>query len=116
MGIMRAGYVPFPISTRNSPAAVAYLLEKTDVKHLITGIDPAMQNLAAESLETLKSQHPHATVPTTSPMPVFSDLYDAELGPVKAEDVPYEQPDMQKSVFLLHSSGDSALPLVSVTS
>lgn len=108
MGIMRAGYVPFPISTRNSPAAVAHLLEKTNVKHLIVGVDPAMQSLAAESLETLKSQHPSATVPTTSQMPVFSDLYDERLGPVRAEDVPYKQPSMQKPVFLLHSSGDLA--------
>ena len=106
MGIMRAGYIPFPISTRNSPTAVAHLLEKTDAKHLIVGVDPAMQSLAAESLEALKSQHPSATVPTTSQMPVFDDLYREGLEPIKVEDVPYEQPDLQMPIFLLHSSGD----------
>ena len=104
MGIMRAGYVPFPISTRNSPAAVAHLLEKTDAKHLIVGLDPAMQSLATESLEMLKSQS-SAVIPT-SQMTVFSELYDEQLAPVKIEDVPYERPGLQAPVFLLHSSGD----------
>lgn len=108
MGIMRAGYVPFPISTRNSPAAVAHLLEKTDAKHLIIGVDSAMQSLAAESLETLKSQNPSGRVPTTSQMPVFSELYGEQLAPVKVEDVPYEQPSLQMPAFFLHSSGNVA--------
>ena len=108
MGIMRAGYVPFPISTRNSTAAVAHLLEKTDAKHLVVGLDPAMQSLATESLEMLKSQRPSAVI-TTSQMTVFSELYDEQLAPVKVEDVPYERPGLQAPVFLLHSSGDLSL-------
>lgn len=107
MGIMRAGYVPFPISTRNSPAGVAHLLEKTGAKHLIVGLDPAMQSLAADAIQTLKSQHPSVTVLTTSQMPVFGDLYSEHLGPVEV-DVPYEKPSPQQLVFLLHSSGEAA--------
>ncbi|KAI0734153.1 hypothetical protein C8Q72DRAFT_770789 [Fomitopsis betulina] len=109
MGIMRAGYVPFPISTRNSPAGVAHLLEKTGAKHLIVGLDPAMQSLAADAIQTLKSQHPSVTVLTTSQMPVFGDLYSEHLGPVEV-DVPYEKPSPQQLVFLLHSSGSTAFP------
>ncbi|KZT73709.1 acetyl-CoA synthetase-like protein [Daedalea quercina L-15889] len=110
MGIMRAGYVPFPISTRNSPAAIAYLLEKTSVQHLFVGLEQAIQTLTADTIEVLKSQHPSATVPTTSPMPVFGDLYGKEVENVAVENVPYEHPGLDKRSFLLHSSGSTAFP------
>ncbi|KZT73708.1 acetyl-CoA synthetase-like protein [Daedalea quercina L-15889] len=110
MGIQRAGYVPFPISTRNSPAAVAYLLEKTGVQHVFVGLDHAMQNLFADAVEVLKSQYPSAGIPTASLMPEFGDLYTEELENVAAEDVPYEHPGLDKRAFLLHSSGSTAFP------
>ncbi|TFY54516.1 hypothetical protein EVJ58_g8816 [Rhodofomes roseus] len=110
MGAMRAGYTPFPISTRNSPAAVAYLLEKTNAQHVLVGLDQAMQDLARDAFEILKSQSQFATVPGTSPMPVFSDLYGADIADVAVEDVPYEQRGLEERTFLLHSSGSTAFP------
>lgn len=103
-GIIRAGYTAFPISTRNSPAAVAHLLQKVNVAHVLVGAESALQALIAESLTLVKDQ----AQPPTSPMLSFSDIYPAEdhelfvpLPPVKhgADDASY----------ILHSSG-SCLP------
>ncbi|KAH9917020.1 uncharacterized protein B0H18DRAFT_1036256 [Fomitopsis serialis] len=110
MGIMRAGYTPFPLSTRNSPAAVVHLLEKTNVKHVIVGLDEAMQELVADAFEILKSQYNSTNIPETSPMPVFSDLYGAGPADISADDVLYEHPGLDERAFLLHSSGSTAFP------
>ncbi|KAK0190081.1 NRPS-like enzyme [Armillaria mellea] len=63
-GIIRSGYSAFPISTRNSPAAVAHLLESTGCKNLFVSDDPAIQ-------EVIRMQDGTNTIP----MPTFEDLY-----------------------------------------
>lgn len=111
MAIMRANYAGFPISPRNSAAAVAYLISKTNVAHVLVGRDQAMLDLANNSLEILRTQYPNAIVPDLSPIPLFEDLY---LPPsevcIQSEDVPFEHQDPDAIVFYFHSSGTTAFP------
>ncbi|KAF8196144.1 hypothetical protein BJ912DRAFT_1083107, partial [Pholiota molesta] len=49
VGIMRAGFTVFPISTRNSTDGVAHLLAKTSSKLFFASADAAVARLAEES-------------------------------------------------------------------
>ncbi|PBK97000.1 acetyl-CoA synthetase-like protein [Armillaria gallica] len=75
MSLLRANYVFFPISPRNSPVAVAHLLHKVGVQHVLVGRDASMQDLANEALGILKSQYPSDTSPEQSPIPAFEDYF-----------------------------------------
>jgi hypothetical protein len=55
MGIIRAGYTVFPISHRNSAAAVAHLLSAKNVTHMLVGEEKSMQSLAKTALELMES-------------------------------------------------------------
>lgn len=102
VGIMRAGCVPFPISTRNSPAGVANLLAKTDCKYWFVSDDVTTQKLANVSVGQLPGHEiKNLTVPK------FSELFSATaegllppLGPI----------DLEEPCIILHSSGSSSLP------
>ena len=90
---------PFPISTRNSPAAVANLASKTGLATMFVSADDAMQRLAAEANDILR---PHGRQFDILPMPLFDRLYSpgndentVQIGPVR--------PD--KASIVLHSSG-----------
>ncbi|KAH9917018.1 uncharacterized protein B0H18DRAFT_1123857 [Fomitopsis serialis] len=113
MGIMRANYVPFTISSRNSAAAVAHLLSKVDVKHLLIGREQAMHDLAEEAFAILKEQSADASVPSTSSMPVFEELFkpssedDAAL---ELSALPYKSRGADAPAIILHSSGSTAFP------
>lgn len=104
VGIVRAGHVAFPISVRNSPAAVAHLLSKTNTTHVLVGSEASLQSLASASLELMQNSKPHLT-----PMPNFEDLYvpdDAEsFSPLS-----FKRPDFDSPAIILHSSGSTAFP------
>lgn len=104
MGIMGSGNIVFPISTRNSPAAVIYLLEKTGANYLLVGREDSHQTLAASSLELLKT-----TKPKTFPMFTFGDVYNDD---VEEDDVVIHRPRpaMEDTAVILHSSGSTAFP------
>lgn len=53
---MRAGYSAFPISTRNSPVAVAHLLREVKVAHVLVGSERALQALISESLALIEGK------------------------------------------------------------
>ncbi|KAF7984474.1 hypothetical protein HWV62_14586 [Athelia sp. TMB] len=103
MGIMRANCVPFPISPRNSPAAVAHLLQETGAMHLVVGAESSMHELAAASLALFTGVHPRV-----SDMPTHEELYCV------AEDnsifLPLSRPAMSDSAVILHSSGSTSFP------
>ncbi|KZT73185.1 acetyl-CoA synthetase-like protein [Daedalea quercina L-15889] len=109
LGVIRANYVAFPISTRNSPAAVAHLIEKTGVRHILVGREHAMQELAAQSLEVLKAHYGAVPEVELSPMPIFDDLYSSGQA-VPSEDVPYERWGPDTPALILHSSGSTTFP------
>ncbi|EIW79469.1 acetyl-CoA synthetase-like protein [Coniophora puteana RWD-64-598 SS2] len=115
--IVRANHAAFPISPRNSPAAVAHLLAKSKTRHMLVSQEPAMRELAKAALEVLQTtyeEYKHGTVP----LPVCSDmLQHAELYLVTAAheeellllpDWEYRGPEDVAVYF--HSSGSTAFP------
>jgi acyl-CoA synthetase (AMP-forming)/AMP-acid ligase II len=74
-GIMCAGYVPFPLSPRNPPAAILHLLQSTGARHLLVSSDPGIQRLVEGLTNAFNAYHNAASrggsVPTTplSPAP-----------------------------------------------
>ncbi|OSX58824.1 hypothetical protein POSPLADRAFT_1151619 [Postia placenta MAD-698-R-SB12] len=110
MAIMRANCTAFLISSRNSPAAVAHLLNKVGAKHLLVGDEPSMHGLCKESLDILKTQYSEATVPETSTMLGFEELYLPVSQSPSREDVPYEYKGAKEPAVILHSSGSTAFP------
>ncbi|KAJ7245421.1 hypothetical protein C8J57DRAFT_1082265 [Mycena rebaudengoi] len=91
MSCLRANYLVFLVSPRNSPSAVAYLIDRVGVNYLLIGHDPAMLDLSTNAVNILKEQYPRTTVPDVSHVPLFEDLFlsdpERTLGP---EDIPYE--------------------------
>jgi acyl-CoA synthetase (AMP-forming)/AMP-acid ligase II len=98
-GIIHAGYIPFPISTRNSPAAIAHLLTKTKTTHMFVSGDPSMLALSAGAVKMAGYQV--KLIPT----PFFTQLYE----PRPEEDAlplpPVQKADMLAPALILHSSG-----------
>ncbi|KAF9553317.1 acetyl-CoA synthetase-like protein [Agrocybe pediades] len=108
LAIMRAGYTAFPISPRNSPAAVAHLISKVSVKHIFVGREQAMADLAKKAVEILSIQHPSLAMPKFSPLPLFEDLYlDSKE---EFDDIPYENKGPDQVAIYLHSSGSTSFP------
>jgi acyl-CoA synthetase (AMP-forming)/AMP-acid ligase II len=108
VGILRTGFSVFPISTRNSPEAIAHLLKKTGTSHLLIGGEPMLQKLAATTLELLRADG-HHEIPS-SHMPHFEDLYlpdpDNEFKPY-----PSVKFDLDAPSLVLHSSGQPRVGL-----
>lgn len=104
MGIVRAGHTAFPISTRNSPAAIAHLLKKTGTSHLLVGKEPIFQNLATKSLELLQGPKPGL-----SQMPTFEILYRSSTQTTFTP-LPLRRPNMEDPAIILQSSGSTSTP------
>jgi acyl-CoA synthetase (AMP-forming)/AMP-acid ligase II len=102
IGIVRAGYVVFPISPRNSPAAVAHLLSAKAVTHVLVGAEQSLQHLITASLDWMKAST--TTIPRTSTMPLFEEVYNDEKE-IPFHQLPFSRPDMNEPAIILHSSG-----------
>ncbi|KAJ7193924.1 hypothetical protein GGX14DRAFT_378403 [Mycena pura] len=107
---LRANYVPFPISPRNSPSAVAYLISKAGVSHLLIGHEPAMARLAEDAVRVLQKDYPPMVIPDISYVPLFEDLFNIGDAPVKPETLPFEYNGPDATAFIAHSSGSTAFP------
>ena len=103
VGILRAGFSVFPISTRNSPEAIAHLLKKTGTSHLLVGGEPMLQKLAGTSLELLRADG-HREIPA-SHMPHFEDLYPHDDPDDEFRHYPPVKFDLDAPSLVLHSSG-----------
>lgn len=104
---MRLGFIPFPISPRNSAAAVAHLLKSTNCRHLVLGQDVSLQKVA----DTVCHQFWEADVDnkiTTIPMPHFSDFFSTKPG--SYEPLPPVHPDWSQTALIMHSSGTTRFP------
>ncbi|CCM06520.1 uncharacterized protein FIBRA_08792 [Fibroporia radiculosa] len=110
MGIVRAGYVAFVISVRNSPAAVAHLLNNVGVNHVLVGREQASQDLIQEAIVMLRSQYSNAGIPSVSAMPVYEDLYSPLSVPSLADELPCSLLSLDAPALILHSSGSTAFP------
>lgn len=100
-GGLRSGCPIFPISTRNSPGAIAHLLAKTQPSHFLVGPEKPWQDLAAASLKILEENN--GLVPHVSTMPAFEDLYKDPS--VQVELLPPFKPNRDDIAFIMHSSG-----------
>ncbi|KAL0578153.1 hypothetical protein V5O48_003858 [Marasmius crinis-equi] len=110
MSILRANCIAFPISTRNSAAAVANLLGKVEVGHVFIG-EPAMEDLIKEAFQILGDEFPSHPAPSCSTMFLFEDLFLPynEQALVLA---PGELPNTLSNndvIMYLHSSGNRSL-------
>lgn len=100
---MRAGYTVFPISARNSPAAVAHLLKKANVTHLFVGQDGNVPSVIDAAYNMLEDSRPK-----TFPMPTYQDLFsDSDEN---SKPLPFERPSFSAVAMILHSSGSTAFP------
>lgn len=101
-GIIRAGHCAFPISPRNSDAAVANLLHKAGAKYVLVSGDRAMQKLAQSAQERLDG----ASVVVLD-VPSFKEIFETEPEGTL--------PDVQDigrdaTALILHSSGSTSFP------
>ncbi|KAJ6471951.1 hypothetical protein C8R45DRAFT_836164 [Mycena sanguinolenta] len=111
MSCLRANYIVFPISPRNSPAAVAHLVNGACVEHLLIGHEPAMLELATAALSILKNDSSHGPCPDISYIPLFEDLFlPAAERTILPEDLPYECNGPDAPACVIHSSGSTSFP------
>ncbi|EPQ57812.1 acetyl-CoA synthetase-like protein [Gloeophyllum trabeum ATCC 11539] len=111
VGMIRAGFVPFPISPRNSTAAIYNMLEKTSCHRLLTNasiLQPLIDGCNTEF--TAKGYELHI-----EEIPTLSQAYP-KLGEESAADPfveypPLEyEPAMDDVCLYLHSSGSTGFP------
>ncbi len=104
VSIMRLGYIPFPISVRNSALAVAHLMKTTNAKYLIISGDPSVQAIA----DLVCHQYDGDRI-ATIPMQKFHDIYSCDL---KTHEPlpPFKQPEWTQTALILHSSGTTGFP------
>ncbi|KAK6966634.1 acetyl-CoA synthetase-like protein [Favolaschia claudopus] len=108
---LRANYIPFAISPRNSPAAIAHLIEKTAVQHLLIGHEPSMLELVNTSLDILRDRSPTCRLPDVSYVPLFEQLFLPEDQRISTpNDIPYEYSGPDHTALIMHSSGSTAFP------
>ncbi|KAJ6553311.1 hypothetical protein B0H19DRAFT_1263705 [Mycena capillaripes] len=111
MSCLRANYVPFPISPRNSPSAVANLISKAGVSHLLIGREPAMMRLADHAVRILKEQYSTTAVPDVSYALLFEELFVSVTDTsVASETLPFEYKGPDATACIMHSSGSTAFP------
>ncbi|KAI0746390.1 acetyl-CoA synthetase-like protein [Daedaleopsis nitida] len=100
LGILRAGHIAFPISPRNSAAAVAHLLRTTGCKHVIVSQDAYTQSVTGEAMSTVEQVTLHPTF-------VLSDLLSATNDAIDTPAVKFNRDD---PAVILHSSGTTNHP------
>ncbi|KAK0184801.1 NRPS-like enzyme [Armillaria mellea] len=106
-GLMRLGFTPFPISPRNSAAAVTHLLKSTHSRHLVVGQDVSLQKVADKVCHQFWEADVDNKI-TTIPMPRFSDLFSSKSG--SYDPLPPVRPDWSQTAFIMHSSGTTRFP------
>ncbi|CAK5275142.1 unnamed protein product [Mycena citricolor] len=113
VGCIRAGLVPFPISHRNSAAAIAHLLESTDCHRVLT-TRASLEKLIDGVVSELATQDPKYKL-SVEEIPSLGQLYP-HLGHETATDeftpypVPESIPPVTDIAFCLHSSGSTGFP------
>ncbi|SJL14868.1 uncharacterized protein ARMOST_18343 [Armillaria ostoyae] len=105
--LMRLGFIPFPISTRNSVAAIVHLIKSTGARHLIVSQDESLQNTADIVCRQFWEADVNDKI-TTIPMPHFGDLFSGKPG--SYEPLPPVRPDWSQTALIIHSSGSTRFP------
>ncbi|KIY53550.1 acetyl-CoA synthetase-like protein [Fistulina hepatica ATCC 64428] len=104
---MECARIPvFLLSPRNSAEAIAHLLMKMKVGHLLVSAEPHMQQLARRALENIKTVgNPDGHVHICA-MPQYEDLYTDQ--PYEA--LPEYRDDPSAPHIIVHSSGSTSFP------
>lgn len=111
VGIIRAGFVPFLISPRNSAPAIAHLLADTRANHVLVGHDQPIRDLASEAMNILQRDPKYSDLPAlpeVSSIPLFDDIYRPMEEPFKL--LPPMKPDPASPAVIVHSSGSFTCP------
>ncbi|EGG05935.1 uncharacterized protein MELLADRAFT_107156 [Melampsora larici-populina 98AG31] len=131
LGIMKAGCVPFAISPRNSPAAIAHLLKTSGCQNVYVEFDPRLMshndsNMSVsekmsrdqmdEVLKLLPESHLREVMELPSAHALFPRLvtgsayiFDSTVHE-KLESIPTPLKAACEPVMILHSSGSTAFP------
>ncbi|KAK7030388.1 hypothetical protein VNI00_014132 [Paramarasmius palmivorus] len=107
-GIMRANCIPFPISPRNSPVAIAHLIAKANVRHIFVGEQAQTRELFAASMDILRSQYATTPSPSASSMPVFEELFSNLSSADDGKDLPVALREPTDVAVYQHSSGSTS--------
>ncbi|KAJ7769931.1 hypothetical protein B0H16DRAFT_1516867 [Mycena metata] len=111
MSCLRANYVPFPVSPRNSPSAVAHLIFQAGVSHLLVGLEAALLDFAKRAIDILQESHPGFRAPDMSYVPLFDELFlSVPDDRFSAEALPFEYMGPDATACIVHSSGSTAFP------
>ena len=108
VGVMRAGYTVFPISPRNSPAAVAHLLKKAQVTHVLIDAQDALKTLFTKSIEFLEEDIKSNL--SSSSFLSFAEVHQSYTLGTVTEPPPVATFDLDNVAFIVHSSGSTAFP------
>ncbi|KAF9463989.1 putative nonribosomal peptide synthetase [Collybia nuda] len=110
-GLMRTGFVPFPISPRLSPPAVAHLLKKTSCHRLIATQDTLRGLISGVKAELAKddAQFELSVEEVPNIRQVFPKL-GAEVADDPFERYPTLPVSIELPVMYLHSSGSTGFP------
>ncbi|KIK55529.1 hypothetical protein GYMLUDRAFT_837603 [Collybiopsis luxurians FD-317 M1] len=110
-GLMEAGFIPLPISPRNTVAAVVNLLKKTGCRRLLA-TQSTLQELIRNVQTELASSDYKAVIEEA---PTLKDLYP-KFGAETSEDpfepypFPSSYPHSGDTAVILHSSGSTGFP------
>ncbi|KAF8209695.1 hypothetical protein K438DRAFT_1810225 [Mycena galopus ATCC 62051] len=107
-GTLRAGCPVFPLSTRNSEAAVAHLIAESGVNYLLVSQDAHMQDIARKANDILQSKNVHITLIS---IPTYEEICAHEHEDRDA--LPPLQPiDDDRVLIIAHSSGSTSFPKI----
>ncbi|KAF8956587.1 acetyl-CoA synthetase-like protein [Flammula alnicola] len=112
VGITRAGFIPYPMSPRNTAAAIIKLLKDTSCHRLLTTYQ-TLRPLVDDTRSELAASDP-SYIFTVDEAPPFQDIFP-KLGREKAEDPFQEYPSGARApiddvLLYLHSSGSTGFP------
>ncbi|KAK0199436.1 NRPS-like enzyme [Desarmillaria ectypa] len=105
VGLMRLGKIPFPISPRNSVAAIVHLMKSTSSKYLVVSGDATLQKLADTICCHFRESDKDII---TISMPRFADLLPSE--PRSHQPLAPIRPEWSQTAVILHSSGTTRFP------
>ncbi|KAF8997177.1 hypothetical protein BDQ17DRAFT_887302 [Cyathus striatus] len=111
IGIMLAGFVPFPISNRNSPAAVAHLLRVGDCKAIIISQDHAAQSQIGSAFKILKEDEPEVLSVVSISVPTYEYLFEnTQMIKMYAPLRTLRDATHDSLGIIIHSSGSVSFP------
>ncbi|GLB33171.1 putative acetyl-CoA synthetase-like protein [Lyophyllum shimeji] len=112
-GLIVAGFVPFPISPRNTPAAILNLLEKSSCRRLIT--TSATLKPLVDGLKSCIANTPLFEDLLIQDIPSFTTAYpqlarETAEHPFERYPGPSQRPRKDDLYLYLHSSGSTGFP------